>query len=165
VQIKTGGTRLVLVFSKFVFKIPIIHVRYPFTYLFAKDKSSIPERLQLNSFRKIFKYVFAGFIANHLEYQYFKKNKNSEGIMKIKAVLWGVFITQRTGQVPDENDKRWLRLSRAIKRIGIKEHDTLRACNFCIWENRIRISDYGHEDTISALEKTNLKIIERFGLC
>lgn len=162
-KIKMGATRLVIICSKKVIKLPLFHVSYLLTYVCSPNKKSLPKERRMDSLNKIFRYIFSGFVANHVEYHYSKKNSASNGLMQTKAILWGTILIQEKGEVPIETDDRWLRLLRILHWIGVRDPDTLCRQNFCIWKGTIRILDYGHQNTVIGLDKINLKIIERFG--
>jgi hypothetical protein len=119
------------------------------------------KKLEFENLKGVLKYVFGGIYANYLEYNYSKQHNDSPAIMQSHGLFFGIIIIQRKGEVLTDNDPRWLKVYRLIKRFGFKEIDSLRSCNFCIWNNSIRMLDYGREETINALN-TNTKILKHF---
>lgn len=160
-KIKTGYSRIVFVFSHFVVKIPKMHIRYPFRYLFMK-KTARKNILELKSLKDVLKYIFHGVYANRLEYRYSKLRVDSTVIMHSQGLFFGLIVIQKRGVALMSDDKRWLKFLRIVKRLGCKEIDSIRSCNFCIWNGTIRLLDYGKQETIEGLERINSDLLERF---
>ncbi len=166
-KIVFGCTRIVFIFSRTVIKIPRIRLIYPLRrFLEHRSNKKVGVELQKfgsNFFIAFIKYFLSGFYANRLEYLYSKKNQSC-GIVPTKALFFGIIVMQQKGAVLDAGDPEWLKLEQRIRDEGVIERDTLRSCNFCIIGKRIRILDYGCTETVLALDRINLKILEQYGL-
>ena len=165
-KIGLGSTRIVFIFSNIVIKLPRLRVLYPLRrFREHRQNGQVTEKLKKfgpTVFTAGLNYFFAGIIANRLEYRY-SKNTPSEGIVPINILLWGIIVIQQKGEAVSASSGQWEKFERILRRRGIPEHDTVRSCNFCIFGDRLRMVDYGNQETISALSAGNLKILEQFG--
>lgn len=161
-EIKLGGTRIVFLFSKFVIKIPRIHFLYLLKYFLMSRPMRERQSLRFKSVKDVFKYIFSGFIANRNEYLYSQRNKSSKAIIRAFGLLWGIVVVQYKGRTLTDDDLCWKNLKKILENKGYKEKDTLKACNYGIWDNRICLLDYGRRETVSGLDQGNLLILEKY---
>ncbi len=164
--IKKGSSRIVFCFRSIVIKIPRFRIGRLLSRLVVHTKNKTVqatiEKFGNNIFSVATNYLFDGVRSNRLEHR-FSQRTNSPGILPTKSFLWGCILVQKRGEVLHEQDRRWIKIRRIVKKYGIAEKDTTRANNFCIIDNCIKMVDYGRAETINALETGNLFLIEKFG--
>lgn len=160
-KIKKGGTRIVFVFSDYVVKIPRIRpVRIISRLLFhAKEKDCREALLVLNPkgvIRGAIGYIFAGFIANYIEYNFYKNHKNLELIIPVRGYLFGLILTQkRAREIEEDALPEWKSFLEnfLIKKFSEDEQDLCVSRNFGIEGGKIKLLDYGKRLTTICLEK------------
>ncbi len=164
-NITSGGTRIVLVCSSFVIKIPRFKILRAIRQLFVHTTNKqVKKRLQKfdeNVIRAGLKYIFAGLIANRLECYYSKKHPTSKSIMPVRGYLYGLIVVQPRGEVLPKNHPRWIKTMLFLHKNGFKETESSEAFNFCLFKGTMRLLDYGKLTTLAALELKGLKLIEQ----
>lgn len=161
-EIKKGGTRIVLIFSNHVVKIPRVKIFRPIMRLFfhVKEKDCKEAILFFSSkgvLCGIINYLFAGFIANYIEWSFYKKHKDMELLVPVKGVFFGLILLQkRVQEINEEECPEWLPFLKNFLLRNFSE-DRLDLCvsrNFGI-DNKgnIKLLDYGKLLTTVCLEK------------
>ena len=158
-----GGTRIVLVFSNYVVKIPRIFRVSEAIKSFLKFLPEKKVLSKLKSFHKngnlikaAFNFIFLyGFIANRNEYLYSQKNKNDNKIIHVYGFLYYFIIIQKRENVLDENNPYWKKYESSIKKevekiFPIDPDLTFR--NFCNTKEGLKLIDYGNFGTLFVLE-------------
>ena len=171
-KIGIGSTRIVLVFSSFVIKLPRIRLFRMFTRcLELKKKGILIQKSKLYSKKNIFfaivGYLLEGIKANRLEYSYFKRNRQKEELLPVNLLCFGIIEIQEKGTVLEETSFLWEKILFLLKRKGLSHITSFTANNFCIANKKLKILDYADEKTIEALENGGFAIItdlnKRFG--
>jgi len=149
-----------LVFSTFVVKIPEIKTVRLFKRLFQHlIKGQVQEKLKAFDEQSILKaslkYVFSGIIANKLELSYSKNHKNDGKIIHVSGIFFNLILLQTKAEIMEENGKRWKDFYEFLIDNRVNEKDLLMVKNFGILDNKIKLFDYGNENTIKALDQLN----------
>jgi len=163
-KIGIGSTRIVLIFSEFVIKLPRVRViRLLTRAIETKQDGSLKIKSKRYSKKNIFiavaRYLLEGVKANRKEYFYFQNNKNKMELIPSTLLILGIIEIQNTGDVLEENSFLWRRIFILLKRSNLHNIPSLKACNFCIFNKRINILDYADDETIQSLEKGGFEII------
>lgn len=153
-KINTNGlSRLVFVFENHVVKVPWVNLLLLFNiYLSHKKKGLVDGRLQRYHKNKIIAFIIVLFncfvsalSANRREYLYYKKYKNELSLLPIRGYLMGNIIIQPRAEVCKETDPRWKNFLSKLREREIDERaDLSKAMNFCVYNNQIRLLDYGN---------------------
>lgn len=157
-KVKLGGTRIVLVFQNFVVKIPRINlfIRPAKRVIYHLARNQVKEKLKnydQNLIKAGIKYVFAGMYANKIEYYYSRQHKENNEIVHVRGVLYYLILIQKRVETIKEDDKKWKAFIELSLKRGIKDTDLLVARNFGLYENKIKLIDYGREETITTLNQ------------
>ena len=158
-KVARGGTRIVLIFHSFVIKLPKIPVFKSFRAAFQAPANSTgnPSILQRTTYT-----FLRGIRANRMEYVYSQKNKESEAILPVKGIMFGLVLIQKRNDVLDPEDSRWKKIVSILKKSGIDNVERIQSNNFCIIKNKPRILDYGDIRTQTLLDLYGQKIIDAY---
>ncbi|MFA6325176.1 MAG: hypothetical protein WCX46_03040 [Candidatus Paceibacterota bacterium] len=161
-----GSTRVVLIFSNFVIKIPRVRVLRLFTRVIETNQNgSLKRKSRLYSKKNLFiavaRYLLEGIKANRKEYFYFKKNKNNKELLPATLLVFGIIEIQKRGNVLKETSFLWKRIFVLLRRRSLHTISSFKACNFCIFQERLKILDYADEETIELLEGGVFEIIKQ----
>jgi hypothetical protein len=165
-KIGIGSTRAVLIFSDFVIKIPRVRVLRLFTRIIETNRNgSLKRKSQLYSKKNIFiavvRYLIEGIKANRREYFYFQKNKEKEGLLPTTLLIFGLIEIQKKGNVLEESSFLWKRIFILLRRENLHKISSFKACNFCIFEKKLKILDYADEETFQLLERGVFVIMQK----
>ena len=168
-KINTNGlSRLVFVFENHVVKVPWVNLFLLFKiYLSHKNKGLIDKKLQRYHENKIIASVIVLFncfvnclYSNRREYLYYQKYKNELSLLPIEGYLMGNIIVQPKAEVCRETDLRWKNFLLKIKERDIDERaDLSKAINFCVYNNEIKLLDYGNKMAQEVLSTRGFWII------
>lgn len=139
----TGATRIVLLFSDFVIKIPKI----PLIRTFKKKKLI---------------WLLMGFISNRLEYTYSKKHPDSKKIIPVKGILFGLVLIQAKKEILSSKSQCWKKIVLAMQKAGIKDAEEIEPNNFCLDQNNPCLIDYGDPKAQVVLDCFGDQIIKEF---
>lgn len=165
-KIGIGSTRIVLIFSSLVIKFPRMRFFRLFVRTVETNKNgSLKRKSKLYSKKNVFiavaRYLFEGVRANRKEYFYFKKNKNKEELLPVRLLFFGIIEIQDKGKVLTEDSFLWKRIYVLLRRKNLHTISSFKACNFCIFQEKLKILDYADEQTIKALEADGFNIISQ----
>lgn len=163
-KIKKGGTRIVLIFSNYVVKIPRPKLFRPIKRLLfhVKEKDCKEALLIFDKRGVIFGsvyYLLSGFIANYTELNFYKNHKDMELLVPVKGILFGlVLIQKRVREISEDEYPEW---SVFLKNFLTKhflddKQDLCVSRNFGIDNGKIKLLDYGKRLTVQCLEKIYL---------
>ncbi len=165
-RVGIGSTRIVLIFSTFVVKIPRIRIFRLFqrtVELRVQSKSLLLEKTANYSKKyrilAIIRYLFIGIIANRMEYHYYQKHKNFKELLPVRLLIFGFLEIQEKGKVIEESSSTWKNLKVLLTKAGVNCIYIFKPENFCIWNESLCILDYADEETFITLEKKVFEIM------
>jgi hypothetical protein len=157
-KIKKGGTRIVMVFEKFVIKIPRIKI---FMILGLVVKHLLHKKLNENVEGHnhklgfvVISYLLVGFMANAREYILSKKIKQDDSrLLRVKWSIYGLLEVQEKGEALYKNHPKWKAVKQLMRKAKIKDYDALTWKNYSLHNNQVCLHDYGGQTTISEIDK------------
>ena len=156
-KVMFGTTRYVVILKNWVIKIPRIPVILFFVrFIKCCINKSIKNKIKKhenNLWHILSRYFLGGFIANYIEYKYSRKNPNSESIIPIYFLIFGIIAIQPRGYKFNTCDKRWKKILRKNFKKNIGDSDMFTSINYSLWNGKIRLHDYGSMLTTKALAK------------
>jgi len=168
-KINTNGlSRLVFIFENHVVKVPWLNLFLLFKiYLSNKNKGLVGKKLGRYHENKVFalaillfKCLVDSLSSNRREYLYYKKYKNEESLLPIKGYLMGNIIVQPRAEVCKETDLRWKNFLSKLRERDIDDRaDLSKAMNFCVYNNSIKLLDYGNRIAQEVLSTRGFWII------
>lgn len=163
-KIKKGGTRMILIFSNYVVKIPRLRLFRPIMRLLfhVKEKDYKEALLFFDNRGIVFgavNYLFAGFIANYTESSFYKNHKDMDLLVPVKGFLFGLIVIQkRVKEINEEENPEWFVFLKnfLLKNFSEDKLDLCVSRNYGIDNGRIKLLDYGKNLTVRCLEKIYL---------
>lgn len=154
-----GGTRVVFIFKNYVIKIPRLNILRSILRLIYhifkwqaidKIKNFDPNK---NIIKGGLKYILYGVYSNKLEYYFSKKNKKDDRIVHVYGLLYYFILIQKRVEEISEDDERWKSFVDIYLKKGVKDVDMLVTRNFGFLKDKIKLIDYGREETILTLNQ------------
>jgi hypothetical protein len=163
-KIVKGSSRIVLVFTKVVVKIPRVYFRRAFKAMY----NSIVRGFFFKSMRNgVYvhssprKFLFRGFVENWNEFIYYYKSKLVI-LQPTYFSLFGIFNIQEVGEKLETNVDLWNQLYDVTDGMVVKDGHAFRNTdNFCKKDGYIKMIDYGSERTIQVLKKYGDEIFQQ----
>jgi hypothetical protein len=156
-----GVSRLVFVFSDFVVKIPWLNiVKLVISALKHRRNGTLPDKFlryrsdSQSTLLLVLMLPFRILASNRLEYLFYQKHRHDKCLMPTKGLLWGYIIIQPRGEVLSGRMRRWKRICRRIKSLGIKQGDLINPRNFSLLSGEVVLHDFGNiqsQDVMSGL--------------
>ena len=166
--IKSGHTRIVLIFKKSVIKIPrfnlIWKIRKFCLLIYTKELLRTHKIVDNNLLKAILKSIFLGMYSNHLELSYLKKSVDASHLICIKKKFL-FFVVQKRVKVLKENDLVFIKFKNFLNVNGIYDSDTFKARNMGIEDDKIKFIDYGNPKLINKLKDVRIiEILKQFSV-
>jgi hypothetical protein len=155
-KIKIGKTRIVFLVGNFAVKIAkprllrLIFRLLFFPFTSKKSRQNYYETYGANFFSSSGKYLLLGFYANLNEFRYWKKYQDPYVIPVLGKYLLGWFIIQKRGI--DVSNKNFVS---PLKKFDQNlSPETVGFWQYCYFQGKILLVDYGNISTIKDLIKT-----------
>jgi hypothetical protein len=162
VKISTeGSTRVVFIFDKLVVKLPWINFSRLFkSFLKQKKERVANERVQQFHQNKLlapFVFLFNIVLANRRECVYFKRHSKVGFLLPTTGFLFGLIVIQPRGYVLDEST--WKRIHERLKTYQGVDSCLLKSENYCTWNGKVYLLDFGSHLTQKSLGEIDLRFI------
>jgi len=154
-----GISRLVFVFSDFVIKVPWINLRLQIsTFLRHKRAGTLADKIREKKSDpsrplSLLRLPFHVLGSNRREYLFYQKHRKEILLMPTKGFFFGHILVQPRGQVLSKRMRRWKRIYRRVKSLGVNQGDLINPRNFSLIMGRVVLHDFGNIHSQDVLDR------------
>lgn len=159
-----GATRFVILVGSIAIKLPRLRLIWALMRLMQYgSKGKVRSRLRTygrNTVHGGVRYILSGWVANWQEYRLWASTRNPLLVPTVFS-FFGLINVQKRGEPVSDGKLRtnhpFPQLLRQMSPEGVA--DMVRPANFCLYESRVRLLDYGSDEVFGLMYRTQVSAV------